>query len=94
MPSTCCRTGGEGGGIVALDALGNVVKESSWLADHKAGDRSLVQGLKVCSVHPHPISSSPRGPILTMFDLLPPGFAQMHAAVLLFCIHEQHSHTA
>lgn len=39
--------GGGTGGVVALDALGNTVKESTWLAGHKKGDRSLAQGLKV-----------------------------------------------
>jgi cytochrome b6-f complex iron-sulfur subunit len=39
-------TGGGGGGVVALDALGNTVTESGWLSKHKPGDRSLVQGLK------------------------------------------------
>mmetsp|Transcript_20446 Transcript_20446/g.61566 ORF Transcript_20446/g.61566 Transcript_20446/m.61566 type:complete len:220 (+) Transcript_20446:87-746(+) len=38
--------GGGTGGVVALDALGNTVKESTWLAGHKKGDRSLAQGLK------------------------------------------------
>lgn len=41
------RAGGAGGGTVAKDALGNDVKASAWLATHGAGDRSLVQGLKV-----------------------------------------------
>jgi len=38
--------GGGGGGQVAKDALGNDVTETGWLATHKAGDHSLVQGLK------------------------------------------------
>lgn len=38
---------------MALDALGNEVKKSSWLADHKKGDRSLTQGLKVRAEAPH-----------------------------------------
>lgn len=40
-------SGGDGGGIVAKDALGNDVTLTSWLATHKLGDRSLTQGLKV-----------------------------------------------
>ncbi len=32
---------------MAKDALGNDVFASKWVASHKAGDRSLVQGLKV-----------------------------------------------
>lgn len=39
--------GGGGGGQAAKDALGNDVKTVAWLADHKPGDRSLTQGLKV-----------------------------------------------
>lgn len=42
-----CSSGGGSGGQVAKDALGNDVMESSWLKTHQAGDRSLVQGLKV-----------------------------------------------
>eukprot|EP00887_Chlorella_sp_A99_P001177 scaffold14.g1177.t1 len=34
------------GGQVARDALGNDVKQTTWLATHQTGDRSLVQGLK------------------------------------------------
>ncbi|HEY9689846.1 MAG TPA: cytochrome b6-f complex iron-sulfur subunit [Coleofasciculaceae cyanobacterium] len=39
-------TGGTGGGVAAKDALGNSVKLSSFLTEHKVGDRVLVQGLK------------------------------------------------
>ncbi len=48
-----CRAGGGSAGIAAKDALGNDVKASQWLKSHPAGDRNLVQGLKVtgtCSV--------------------------------------------
>ena len=38
--------GGSGGGQAALDATGGVVTQTKWLADHPAGDRKLVQGLK------------------------------------------------
>lgn len=38
--------GGAGGGITALDKEGKVVTFEGWLADHKDGDHSLVQGLK------------------------------------------------
>ena len=38
--------GGAGGGQAALDATGGVVTQTKWLADHPAGDRKLVQGLK------------------------------------------------
>ena len=41
------RAGGGGAGITAKDALGNDVKASEWLKSHPAGDRNLVQGLKV-----------------------------------------------
>lgn len=40
-------SGGGAGGQAAKDALGNDVKESAWLATHKAGARELTQGLKV-----------------------------------------------
>ncbi|MFZ9752763.1 MAG: cytochrome b6-f complex iron-sulfur subunit [Cyanobium sp.] len=40
------RPAGGGGGTTAKDASGNGVTLSGWLADHKEGDRSLVQGLK------------------------------------------------
>ena len=40
------RSGGGGGGSAARDALGNPVTASGWLAEHRSGDRSLVQGLK------------------------------------------------
>lgn len=43
------RAGGGGAGITAKDALGNDVKASEWLKSHPAGDRNLVQGLKVLS---------------------------------------------
>jgi cytochrome b6-f complex iron-sulfur subunit len=39
-------SGGGSGGQAARDAAGNEVKVSSWTQTHKAGDRSLVQGLK------------------------------------------------
>lgn len=39
-------SGGGAGGQAAKDALGNDVKESEWVKTHKAGDRSLAQGLK------------------------------------------------
>lgn len=35
-----------GGGVIAKDALGNDVIVSEFLAEHKAGDRVLAQGLK------------------------------------------------
>ena len=40
------RAAGGGGGTTAKDELGNTVTASGWLATHKEGDRSLVQGLK------------------------------------------------
>ena len=40
------KASGAGGGTTAKDELGNDVTASGWLADHKEGDRSLVQGLK------------------------------------------------
>ena len=40
------RAGGGTGGSTAKDELGNDVTASGWLANHPAGDRSLVQGLK------------------------------------------------
>merc|ERR1719498_2249865 len=39
-------TGGSGGGMAAKDALGNDIKASDWLKNHRAGDRTLAQGLK------------------------------------------------
>ncbi len=39
-------SGGAGGGITAKDALGKDVIASSFVADHSAGARELVQGLK------------------------------------------------
>ncbi len=39
-------SGGAGGGITAKDALGNDIIVSEYLTEHKAGDRSLAQGLK------------------------------------------------
>eukprot|EP01025_Chloroclados_australasicus_P028765 TRINITY_DN284_c2_g1_i3.p2 TRINITY_DN284_c2_g1~~TRINITY_DN284_c2_g1_i3.p2 ORF type:complete len:217 (+),score=26.78 TRINITY_DN284_c2_g1_i3:121-771(+) len=39
-------SGGSGGGQTAKDALGNDIKQSTWLQTHKPGDRSLAQGLK------------------------------------------------
>ena len=45
--SCLCRAGGGNAGISAKDALGNDVKATEWLKKHPAGDRSLVQGLKV-----------------------------------------------
>lgn len=39
-------SGGDGGGQVAKDALGNDISKASWLKTHKNGDRSLAQGLK------------------------------------------------
>jgi cytochrome b6-f complex iron-sulfur subunit len=38
--------GGSTGGIVAKDALGNDIKATDWLKIHRAGDRTLSQGLK------------------------------------------------
>merc|ERR1711998_578504 len=38
--------GGGTGGTVAKDALGNDIKASEWLSTHRAGDRTLSQGLK------------------------------------------------
>ena len=40
------KAGGGGGGTTAKDELGNTVTATGWLASHKEGDRSLVQGLK------------------------------------------------
>merc|ERR1711907_32219 len=37
---------GGAGGIVAKDALGTDIKASDWLSSHRAGDRTLSQGLK------------------------------------------------
>ncbi|TVQ58604.1 MAG: cytochrome b6-f complex iron-sulfur subunit [Spirulina sp. DLM2.Bin59] len=39
-------TGGAGGGVTAKDALGNNVSVSEFVANRKAGDRALTQGLK------------------------------------------------
>ncbi len=39
-------SGGSGGGVSAKDALGNDILASGFLASHKAGDRTLAQGLK------------------------------------------------
>ncbi|MDJ0633201.1 MAG: cytochrome b6-f complex iron-sulfur subunit [Xenococcaceae cyanobacterium MO_188.B29] len=39
-------SGGAGGGITAKDALGDDIIVSEYLTEHKAGDRSLAQGLK------------------------------------------------
>merc|ERR1719191_2229029 len=39
-------SGGGGGGTVAKDALGGDIKASEWLKTHRAGDRTLSQGLK------------------------------------------------
>lgn len=39
-------SGGSGGGVLAKDALGNDIIVSEFLDDHKAGDRTLAQGLK------------------------------------------------
>merc|ERR1719364_5912 len=38
--------GGGTGGTVAKDALGGDIKASQWLTTHRAGDRTLSQGLK------------------------------------------------
>eukprot|EP00798_Chlamydomonas_sp_ICE-L_P018076 gene18076-24499_t len=38
--------GGDGGGTVARDALGNDITLKSWLKTHPLGDRNLTQGLK------------------------------------------------
>merc|ERR1712118_333891 len=38
--------GGGAGGTVAKDALGSDIKASEWLKNHRAGDRTLSQGLK------------------------------------------------
>jgi cytochrome b6-f complex iron-sulfur subunit len=38
--------GGGTGGIAAKDALGSDIKASDWLKAHRAGDRTLSQGLK------------------------------------------------
>jgi cytochrome b6-f complex iron-sulfur subunit len=40
------KAAGGGDALPALDAEGNAVKASKWLAKHPAGDRNLVQGLK------------------------------------------------
>ncbi|KAK9915570.1 hypothetical protein WJX75_000961 [Coccomyxa subellipsoidea] len=40
------KVAGTAGGQIAKDAAGNDVKSSKWLASHKTGDHSLVQGLK------------------------------------------------
>lgn len=39
-------SGGGGGGVLAKDALGNDIIVSEFLDAHKAGDRTLAQGLK------------------------------------------------
>ena len=39
-------SGGSGGGLTAKDRDGNDVTLKGWMANHKAGDRQLVQGLK------------------------------------------------
>ena len=39
-------SGGSGGGVLAKDALGNDIVVSEFLDAHKAGDRTLAQGLK------------------------------------------------
>lgn len=39
-------SGGVGGGVTAKDALGNDIVASEFLASHKAGERTLAQGLK------------------------------------------------
>lgn len=49
IPAMTFRAGGGSAGITAKDALGNDVKASEWLKSHPAGDRNLVQGLKVLS---------------------------------------------
>ena len=36
----------DGGAQAALDALGTPITKTKWLAEHKDGDRQLVQGLK------------------------------------------------
>ena len=41
--------GGGGGGLTAKDALGDDVKVADWAKAHPFPERSLVQGLKVCS---------------------------------------------
>merc|ERR1711939_236888 len=38
--------GGGSGGIAAKDAVGNDIKATDWLKTHRAGDRTLSQGLK------------------------------------------------
>merc|ERR1719235_185878 len=38
--------GGGSGGTIAKDALGSDIKASEWLKSHRAGDRTLSQGLK------------------------------------------------
>lgn len=40
------RAAGGSAGVVARDELGNPISASGWLAAHKSGERSLVQGLK------------------------------------------------
>ncbi|CAL8469950.1 g9492 [Coccomyxa elongata] len=40
------KVAGSAGGQTAKDAAGNDVKASKWIETHKAGDHSLVQGLK------------------------------------------------
>lgn len=39
-------SGGTGGGVTAKDALGNDISVNEFLTNHKAGDRTLAQGLK------------------------------------------------
>ena len=39
-------SGGVGGGVTAKDALGNDIVVSQFLGSHKAGERTLAQGLK------------------------------------------------
>jgi len=39
-------SGSSGGGLKALDANGDIVKQTAWLKEHPDGERKLVQGLK------------------------------------------------
>ncbi len=40
------NTGSNNGSIIAKDKIGNDIKKTEWLKNHKSGDRSLSQGLK------------------------------------------------
>lgn len=61
LAEALCRAGGGSSSLTALDAAGNTVTQTSWLAKHQIGDHSLVQGLKVrtaLSLHSVPFDVS------------------------------------